>query len=116
MDKVKKFFEETPLEKENENVIFYFIDIGLASIATLSYSFNSGERDDIQKKLRQEAKDRLICTTKYPKDYKGLSWLDYKRSSIGNMFNTRSEAEEKLDSIMKVLSTPLSSSEGLTEK
>ena len=110
MDKIKKFFEETPLEKENDEVIFYFIDTGLQASCTISYSFNSSEREDVQKKLKKEAKDTLICTTKYPKGYDGLSWVDYKRNSIGNMYKTRKEAEDKLEKILEVLSAPLAQS------
>lgn len=99
---IKKLLD-LPLDKQNEEHTYYFIDTALIGHLTLSYSFNEEEREEIEKKLKKEAIENLIKDVKYKSKSEKLNWLDYKRLHIGNLFCSKKEAEEKLDLILKIL-------------
>ena len=99
MNCIKKYLSK-PLEKEECKM--YYIDLGLNGIITLSYSFGEDEREEITNKLKKEAFDRLIVTID-AQDRQALNWLDYKRGVIKNLFNSKKEAQDKLEKILKIL-------------
>lgn len=99
MNCITKYLSK-PLEKEECKM--YYIDLGLNGTCTLSYSFGKDERDEIEEKLKKEAFDRLIVEID-SQDRQSLNWLDYKRSCINNLFNSKKEAQEKLEKILKIL-------------
>ena len=98
-EKLKEIFNG---KLEKEETVFYYLDLGLIIFPTISYSFGKDERNNIQEKLKKEALENIIQKGKYTQDG-NLSWIDYKRFSIGNMFDSKEKAEEKLKQILELL-------------
>lgn len=99
-----------PLEKENETKTYYFIDTALIAHITLQYSFNSEEREEVEKKLKKDAEEKIIQTVEYQFGKNSLHWVDFKRKHIGNLFCTRKEAETKAKQIIEILRSDLQDS------